>query len=148
MRAKKGSQLLEFIITRPLRKKAIDDITDGLQYNSDGIISAISQQHDTGEVFIVAWMSKEAVEETLHTGRVLYRSRSRKKLWRKGEISGQAQTLKEFRWDCEKDTILLQVHQDGVAWQTGRRNCFYLAARNGNIQENADVIIDWHEFYG
>ena len=132
----------------PLSETAIDEVVNVLKYNSDGIIPAISQQHDTGEVLMMAWMNKQSIEETLRTGRVCYWSRSRSKLWRKGESSGQVQTLRDFRWDCDADTILLKVHQDGVACHTGRRNCFYLAARHDAIHEIADVEIDPEELYG
>ena len=132
----------------PLSETAIIEVVNVFKYNSDGIIPAISQQHDTGEVLMMAWMNKQSIEETLRTGRVCYWSRSRGKLWRKGESSGQVQTLRDFRWDCDADTILLQVHQDGVACHTGRRNCFFLAARDDAIQEIADVEIDPEELYG
>ena len=132
----------------PLSETAIIEVVNVLKYNSDGIIPAISQQHDTGEVLMMAWMNKQSIEETLRTGRVCYWSRSRGKLWRKGESSGQVQTLRDFRWDCDADTILLQVHQDGVACHTGRRNCFFLAVRDDAIQEIADVEIDPEELYG
>ena len=94
----------------PLSETAIIEVVNVLKYNSDGIIPAISQQHDTGEVLMMAWMNKQSIEETLRTGRVCYWSRSRGKLWRKGESSGQVQTLRDFRWDCDADTILLKVH--------------------------------------
>ena len=132
----------------PLSETAIIEVVNVLKYNSDGIIPAISQQHDTGEVLMMAWMNKQSIEETLRTGRVCYWSRSRGKLWRKGESSGQVQTLRDFRWDCDADTILMQVHQDGVACHTGRGNCFFLAARDDAIQEIADVEIDPEELYG
>lgn len=97
---------------------------------------------------MMAWMNRDSVAETLRTGRVCFWSRSRQKLWRKGESSGQVQALKDFRWDCDADTLLLQVHQEGVACHTGRRNCFYLAVRDGAIAEIADVEIDPDELYG
>ncbi|MDP2698205.1 phosphoribosyl-AMP cyclohydrolase [Thalassospira sp.] len=109
----------------------ITQIADQLTYNADGLIPAIAQQHDSGEVLMMAWMNRDAVVETLTTGRVCYYSRSRGKLWRKGETSGQIQTLTDFRYDCDQDTILVQVDQKGVACHTGRRNCFYFAVRDG-----------------
>ena len=87
-------------------------------------------------------VNADAVRETLVTGQVCYWSRSRKALWRKGEQSGQVQMLKEFRWDCDADTILVQVDQTGVACHTGRHNCFFNAVRDGEIQVIADVEID------
>jgi phosphoribosyl-AMP cyclohydrolase len=103
-----------------------DAVIQRLVFDGAGLIPAIAQQFDTGEVLMVAWMNADAVRETLTTGRVCYWSRSRKSLWRKGESSGQVQTLKEFRWDCDGDTLLLQVDQVGVACHTGRRNCFFV----------------------
>jgi len=126
----------------------IDEVVDALKYNDDGLVPAISQQHDTGEVLMMAWMNKDSVAETLRTGRVCYWSRSRQKLWRKGESSGQVQTLRDFRWDCDADTLLLQVHQEGVACHTGRRNCFFLAVRDDAIAEIADVEVNPDELYG
>jgi phosphoribosyl-AMP cyclohydrolase len=125
----------------------IDTILGQLTFNEDGLVPAIAQQHDTGEVLMMAWMNADAVRETIETGRVCYWSRSRQALWRKGESSGQTQTLKEFRWDCDTDTILVQVDQIGVACHTGRRNCFYLALRDGEITEIADVLTDPSELY-
>ncbi len=118
-----------------------------LAFNADGLVPAIAQQHDTGEVLMMAWMNKDSVAETLRTGRVCYWSRSRAKLWRKGESSGQIQVLKELRWDCDADTLLLQVDQSGVACHTGRRNCFFKAVRDGRVAEIADVEIDPDKLY-
>ena len=126
----------------------IAEVVNALKYNDNGIVPAIAQQHDTGEILMMAWMNKDSVAETLRTGRVCYWSRSRKKLWRKGESSGQVQTLKDFRWDCDADTVLMQVHQEGVACHTGRRNCFYLAVRDDAVVKIADVEINPDELYG
>jgi len=122
-------------------------VLDTIKFNDDGLVAAIAQQHDSGEVLMMAWMNREAVEETLATGRVCYFSRSRGKLWRKGESSGQVQMLSELRLDCDGDTVLLQVHQDGVACHTGRRNCFFRAWRDGEFQEIADVLVDPDKLY-
>ena len=118
-----------------------------IAFNADGLVPAIAQQHDTGEVLMMAWMNKDAVEETLRTGRVCYWSRSRKGLWRKGETSGQQQRLVDFLIDCDGDTLLLKVHQDGVACHTGRRTCFYTAARPDGLAEVAPVLVDPKELY-
>ena len=109
---------------------------------------AIAQQHDTGEVLMLAWMNREAVAETLATGRVCYFSRSRGRLWRKGETSGQAQRLVELRLDCDGDALLLLVDQRGVACHTGRRNCFYRAVRDGEVVEIAAPLVDPAALYG
>ena len=90
----------------------------------------------------------EAIAETLRSGRVCYFSRSRQKLWRKGERSGQTQALVDFRIDCDGDTLLLQVEQKGVACHTGRHNCFFNAIRNDKIKAIADVVVDPKELYG
>jgi phosphoribosyl-AMP cyclohydrolase len=123
-------------------------IADKLKFNENGLIPAIAQQHDSGEVLMMAWMNRDAVLETLETGRVCYFSRSRGKLWRKGETSGQVQRLVDFRYDCDMDTILVEVDQIGVACHTGRRNCFYFAARNGEEVVISEPEISADELYG
>jgi phosphoribosyl-AMP cyclohydrolase len=123
-------------------------ILDAINFNADGLIAAIAQQHDTGEVLMMAWMNAESVAETLATGQVCYFSRSRQKLWRKGETSGQQQKLVEMRLDCDGDTLLLLVDQKGVACHTGRRNCFFLAARDGEWVEIAKPEISPEALYG
>ena len=112
-----------------------------IRFNNDGLIPCIAQQHDTGEVLMMAWMNRDAVVETLATGRVCYWSRSRAALWRKGETSGQLQTLHELRLDCDGDTLLALVHQQGVACHTGRRNCFYKALRDGALVDIAAPLV-------
>lgn len=102
------------------------DILAALRLNADGLIPAIAQQHDTGEVLMLAWMNAEALQETLRTGRVCYFSRSRQRLWRKGEESGQIQYLRSMAIDCDGDALLLRVDQTGPACHTGRSGCFYL----------------------
>ncbi len=119
-----------------------------LRFDDSGLIPAIAQQHDTGEVLMLAWMNREAVEETLGTGRVCYWSRSRGKLWRKGETSGQTQRLIELRYDCDRDTILLLVDQVGVACHTGHRSCFYTAWRHGAPTEISPVETTPDKLYG
>ncbi len=121
---------------------------DSLSFDGNGLIPAIAQQHDTGEVLMMAWMNREAVAETLATGRVCYFSRSRNRLWRKGETSGQQQILIDLRLDCDGDTILLLVDQTGVACHTGRRNCFYRAARDGAWVEIAEPAVSPEALYG
>lgn len=118
-----------------------------LRFNSAGLIPAIAQQHATGEVLMLAWMNQEAVDETLATGRVCYYSRSRKRLWRKGETSGQIQRLVELRFDCDADALLLLVDQTGVTCHTGRRSCFYTAWRDGAAVEVAAVTADPADLY-
>jgi len=129
-------------------QEAIDALLSRLRFDRSGLVPAIAQQFDTGEVLMLAWMSREAVRETLSTGKVCYYTRTRKKLWRKGERSGQEQRLVEFRIDCDQDTVLLQVDQKGVACHTGRRSCFFTALRNGKVEEIARVQIDPEKLYG
>jgi phosphoribosyl-AMP cyclohydrolase len=97
---------------------------------------------------MLAWMNREAVTETLRSGEVCYWSRSRMKLWRKGETSGQAQRLIELRIDCDNDALLLLVDQKGVACHTGRRSCFFRAVRGGDITTIAEVLVDPKTLYG
>jgi phosphoribosyl-AMP cyclohydrolase len=102
-----------------------EDMTGQVAWNGNGLVPAVAQQHDTGEVLMLAWMNREALAETLATGRVCYWSRSRRRLWRKGETSGHTQRLVEARLDCDGDTILLLVDQTGPACHTGARSCFF-----------------------
>ena len=108
---------------------------DDILFNADGLVPAIAQQHDTGEVLMMAWMNRASIEETLQPGQACYSSRSRQTFWRKGESSGHRQRLKELRYDCDGDTILLLVEQDGPACHTNRRSCFYRAVRDGEAVE-------------
>ncbi|MCB8875541.1 phosphoribosyl-AMP cyclohydrolase [Acidisoma silvae] len=126
----------------------VADIADVVSFNADGLVAAIAQQHDTGEVLMMAWMNAEALAETLSTGRVCYYSRSRGKLWRKGESSGQTQALIDLRIDCDGDALLLLVDQSGVACHTGRRSCFYRAARPEGLVEIAAPEISPDALYG
>lgn len=125
-----------------------DALFDAIKFDANGLVPAIAQQHDTGEVLMMAWMNRAAIEETLATGRVCYWSRSRGGLWRKGESSGQVQGLKELIVDCDGDTLLLKVDQLGVACHTGRRSCFYRAARDGDLVEIMPVEVDPKALYG
>ena len=125
-----------------------DAVLAAIAFDANGLVPAIAQQHDTGEVLMLAWMNAEAVRETLATGRVCYFSRSRGRLWRKGKSSGQTQHLHELRIDCDGDTLLLLVHQEGVACHTGRRNCFFRAARSDGLQEIAAPLVSPQALYG
>ena len=110
---------------------------DSLKFDAQGLIPAIAQQHDSGEVLMLAWMNREAIEQTIATGRVCYWSRSRAGLWRKGETSGQTQRLIELRVDCDNDALLVKVDQKGVACHTGRRVCFF-----NRIEQDRIVAVD------
>ena len=122
-------------------------ILDEIRFDAAGLVPAIAQQHDTGEVLMLAWMNRDAVAETLATGRVCYFSRSRRTLWRKGETSGQVQRLIELRLDCDGDALLLLVDQHGVACHTGRRSCFYRADRGGELVEVSAPLVSPAELY-
>ncbi|MGG5820976.1 phosphoribosyl-AMP cyclohydrolase [Falsiroseomonas sp. HW251] len=121
---------------------------DAVRFDRDGLVACIAQQHDSGEVLMMAWMNRAAVAETLATGRVCYWSRSRHALWRKGETSGQVQRLVDLRLDCDGDTLLALVDQKGVACHTGRRNCFFRALRDGELAELAAPEVDPATLYG
>jgi phosphoribosyl-AMP cyclohydrolase len=104
-----------------------------LSFDRDGLVAAVAQQHDSGEVLMLAWMNREAVQETLATGWVCYWSRSRRALWRKGKTSGHVQRLVELRVDCDGDALLLRVDQTGPACHTGEHSCFFRAARGKDL---------------
>ncbi len=129
-------------------ESAVSRVLDEIAFNEDGLVPAIAQQFDTGEVLMMAWMNRDAVAETLQTGRVCYWSRSQGALWRKGERSGQKQALKDFRWDCDADTVLVLVDQEGVACHTGRRNCFFNALRDREPAIIGEVEKDPKDLYG
>ena len=135
-------------MTVPATTDDLAALLDGIRFDANGLVPAIAQQHDTGEVLMMAWMNADAIAETLATGRVCYWSRSRSAPWRKGETSGQVQHLVEMRVDCDADTLLLLVEQTGVACHTGRRSCFYRAVRNGELVTVADPVVTPEELYG
>ena len=104
---------------------------DELKFNDAGLIPAIAQQHDSGEILMMAWMNADSIRETLEQRRVCYWSRSRDTFWRKGDTSGNTQKLIEMRYDCDGDTILVLVDQKGPACHTGARNCFFNVVEQG-----------------
>jgi phosphoribosyl-AMP cyclohydrolase len=124
------------------------DLLAAVRFDRDGLVPVIAQQHDSGEVLMLAWMNGEALRETLATGAAVYWSRSRHALWRKGETSGQVQRVVDLRLDCDGDTVLLLVDQTGVACHTGRRSCFFSAAREGAWREILPVTVDPAKLYG
>lgn len=127
---------------------ALYELLASVKFDANGLVPVIAQQHDTGEVLMMAWMNRDALEETLRTGRVCYWSRSRQGLWRKGETSGQVQTLIDLRVDCDRDTILALVDQQGVACHTGRRNCFFHAIRGDAVTTISEPEVSEKELYG
>lgn len=112
-----------------------------LTYNEAGLIPAIAQDENTGEILMMAWMNAESVSRTLETGRVTYWSRSRQAFWVKGESSGHVQELVDFRLDCDRDCLLVLVRQTGPACHTNRRSCFYTAVRSGDEVELMKPIV-------
>lgn len=114
-------------------------LLEQIKFDCNGLVPVIAQQHDTGEVLMLAWMNREAITTTLQERRVCYYSRSRKALWRKGETSGQVQWLKDIYIDCDGDTVLIKVDQTGVACHTGRRSCFFTKL-NGETWDIASPV--------
>jgi phosphoribosyl-AMP cyclohydrolase len=113
-----------------------------LSFDANGLVPAIAQCDETGEVLMLAYMNADAIRETLETGQVCYFSRSRQKLWRKGESSGHVQRLVELRYDCDNDAVLLRVAQTGPACHTNRPNCFYHAVRDGEVVVISEPVAD------
>lgn len=119
-----------------------------INWDEQGLIPAIAQDYQTGRVLMVAWMNAESLQLSVQEGRAIYWSRSRKKLWRKGEESGHVQKLHEVRLDCDADVIILQVEQlGGIACHTGRHSCFYRVLQNGQWISVDPVLKDPHEIY-
>lgn len=115
-------------------RRPLTEVLDAIPWNSQGLIAAIAQQHDSREVLMLAWMNRPALEETLTTSNVCYWSRTRNAMWRKGEQSGNSQRLVEARLDCDGDAVLLLVDQSGPACHTGRPNCFYNGIRGTAVE--------------
>src|SRR6478672_7571655 len=121
---------------------AIDKMLAAIQFDAQGLVPAIAQQHGSGEVLMMAYMDRNAVAETMRTGRACYWSRSRQAPWRKGDTSGHIQTVVDLRVDCDGDTLLVLVDQTGVACHTGQHNCFFRAIRGGALETITPVMID------
>jgi len=126
-----------------------DSWLDAVKWNSDGLAPAIAQEANTGKVLTLAWMNREALAATVKEGRAVYWSRARRKLWRKGEESGHVQVVKDVRLDCDNDTLLLLVEQQGgIACHTGRERCFYQQLRGDRWVAVEPVIKSEQEIYG
>lgn len=124
------------------------DWIESVQWNDDGLVPVIAQEIDTGKVLTLAWMNREALQTSVSERRAVYWSRSRQKLWRKGEESGYVQQLEQVRLDCDQDAILLQVKQlGGIACHTGRERCFYKLLENGQWQDDEPVLKDPANIY-
>lgn len=121
---------------------------DDISWNSNGLVPAIAQDADTGVILMMAWMNREALELTVIENRAIYWSRSRQKLWRKGEESGHVQHLIELRLDCDSDVIMMKVNQVGdIACHTGRQSCFYRVFKDGEWQAADNVLKDPKDIY-
>ena len=120
-----------------------------IQWNEQGLVPAIAQDWQTGEVLMLAWMNRESLRLTIEEGQAVYWSRSRQAIWRKGESSGNVQNLKELRIDCDADTVLMKVDQvGGIACHTGRRNCFFQRLEDGSWKVTDEVLKSPSEMYG
>lgn len=121
---------------------------DDVSWDKDGLVPAIAQDAESGVVLMVAWMNREALQLTIDENRAIYWSRSRQKIWRKGEESGHIQELIELRLDCDSDVILMKVNQIGsIACHTGRQSCFYRIFKNGKWEDFDEVIKDPKDIY-
>jgi len=124
------------------------DWLDSVKWNADGLVPAIAQDAASGQVLMLAWMNRDSLRATLDSGEAGYWSRSRSKLWRKGEESGHVQKVREVRLDCDEDALLLRVEQlGGIACHTGRQHCFFRRHENGSWVEIDPVIKDPKEIY-
>jgi phosphoribosyl-AMP cyclohydrolase len=119
-----------------------------INWSEDGLVPAIAQDAKSGRVLMVAWMDRDALQRTVELGEAVYWSRSRKKLWHKGEESGHIQRVKEIRLDCDQDVLLLQIEQQGgIACHTGRESCFFSRLENGEWVETDAVLKNPNEIY-
>ena len=119
-----------------------------VNWSEEGLVPAIAQDAESGDVLMVAWMNREALKQTVELGEAVYWSRSRKKLWHKGEESGHTQKVREVRLDCDEDVVLLKVEQaGGIACHTGRRSCFFQKLEKGKWLAVEPVLKDPHEIY-
>jgi len=126
----------------------MNTVLDEIKWDNDGLVPAIAQDAESGEVLMMAWMNREALALTLEKNQAVYWSRSRRKLWYKGEQSGHVQQVTEIRIDCDADVVLLQVFQvGGIACHTGRKRCFYRGYKNGRWQADEAVLKDPAEIY-
>lgn len=121
---------------------------DEIHWDANGLVPVIAQEHDTGRILMFAWMNREALQLSYESKQAVYWSRSRNRLWRKGEESGHVQKIHEIRLDCDEDVILIQVEQiGGIACHTGRHNCFFRKLADGNWLTDQPVIKNPDEIY-
>ncbi len=125
------------------------DFCEQLAWPESGVLPAIAQDAESGKILMLAWMSRESLQCTVREGRAVYWSRSRNRLWRKGEESGHVQLVREIRTDCDSDALVLKVEQVGkIACHTGRQACFYRTLRDGSWIDDEPVLKDPQEIYG
>jgi len=121
---------------------------EDIKWDDKGLVPAIAQDAETGKVLMFAWMNRDSLQQTVDTGSAVYWSRSRKKLWPKGEESGHVQKIREIRLDCDNDVLILKIEQiGGIACHTGRESCFYKKYENGEWQTIEDVVKNPDEIY-
>jgi phosphoribosyl-AMP cyclohydrolase len=121
---------------------------DGLKFNDNGLIPAIIQEEGTGRVLMMAWMNADSIRDTIETGKTHFWSRSRQKYWMKGESSGNTQQVKDVAYDCDGDTLLIQVEQIGAACHEGYRSCFFRSVKDGEGEVTEERLMDPEELYG
>lgn len=125
-----------------------DKWLDEIKWTADGLVPVIAQEDGSGKILMFAWMNREALALSVQEGKAVYWSRSRNKLWRKGEESGHEQLIQDIRLDCDNDVVLLKVEQKGgIACHTGRKSCFYQQLQDGNWLSVEPVLKDPHEIY-
>jgi len=125
-----------------------DALLEAVTFNDDGLVPAIAQDAETDQVLMMAYMNEDALRETLKTGHMVYWSRSRQEKWIKGQSSGHTQTVAAARVDCDGDTLLFKVHQEGGACHTGYRSCFYRRVEDGMLVADGERVFDPDEVYG
>jgi phosphoribosyl-AMP cyclohydrolase len=121
---------------------------DSLKFNEQGLIPAIVQEEGSGRVLMMAWMNADSIQSTLETGKTHFWSRSRQKYWMKGESSGNTQQVKDVAYDCDGDTLLIQVEQIGAACHEGYKSCFFTSVKEGESEITEERLIDPEEMYG
>jgi phosphoribosyl-AMP cyclohydrolase len=130
-------------------KAMSESLLDVINWTADGLIPAVAQEHESGRVLMLAWMNREALSATIREGQAVYWSRSRRRLWRKGEESGHIQRVREIRLDCDNDTLLLLVEQvGGIACHTGRESCFFQRLEDNRWVAVEPVLKSTEEIYG
>lgn len=126
----------------------MSDWLDKIEWNTDGLVPVIAQEAGTKQILMHAWMNRESLKQTADTGKAVYWSRSRQRLWTKGESSGHYQIVKSIQLDCDNDTILLTVEQQGgIACHTGRHHCFFMALIDDDWQTTEDVLKNPNDIY-